>query len=143
MLKQIIKYIEPSDNLRLRQGATDRTILRTEPLVRLSHRPKMKPKVRKVCLMGLLYVFSKIIKRKRQPKRWWVRNIFLNRKGQGSFHNLLEEMRLTDTEKYFNYLRMSPIQFEELLSLVGPDINRLNISREPINSAQRLACTLR
>lgn len=102
----------------------------------------MNVKSRKICLIALLYaLYSK--RKKRQRKRWWVRDIFLKTKSQGAFYNLIEEMRLTDTEKYYNYLRMTPSHFEELLALVGPDINKLYLKGEPINSAQRFVCTLR
>lgn len=52
-------------------------------------------------------------------------------------------MQLNDTEKYINYLRMAPSQLEEILALVGPDINTLHTRREPINAVQRRACTFR
>ncbi|CAH1383585.1 unnamed protein product [Tenebrio molitor] len=76
-------------------------------------------------------------------KRWHVRPIFANRLAQGDHHNLLQEMILTDHESYFNYMRMSPIMFEELLSIVGPSITKKCVIRKPILPAQRLAVTLR
>ncbi|KAK9754665.1 hypothetical protein QE152_g1113 [Popillia japonica] len=38
---------------------------------------------------------------------------------------------------------MAPSQLEEILALVGPDINTLHTRREPINAVQRRACTFR
>ena len=73
-----------------------------------------------------------------------MRPIFQLRTEQGDYYNLLEEMRLTDTEKYFNYLRMTPEMFDELLSAVGPIIAKNeNYRDDVISSGQRLTLTLR
>ncbi|KAL1487991.1 hypothetical protein ABEB36_015371 [Hypothenemus hampei] len=55
----------------------------------------------------------------RKPRRWWVRAIYENRATQGDFHNLVQEMRLKDTEMFFIYTRMTTEQFDELLHFVG------------------------
>ena len=45
---------------------------------------------------------------KKKSKRVWVREIFLWRKEQGEFHNLVRERRLGDREFYFRYeIRMT------------------------------------
>lgn len=62
---------------------------------------------------------------------------------QGAYHNLLQEMRLTDQEKYFNYLRMSSDIFKKLLEIVGPRLTKMYCVREPISAGERLALTLR
>ena len=45
----------------------------------------------------------------------WVRPIFTLRAQQGEFGNLLQEMRLSDPESHFRYLRMSKERFDNLL----------------------------
>jgi len=52
-------------------------------------------------------------------------------------------MRLTDPEKYFNYLRMSSTMFNELLKIVGPLIEKQNVVRKPIPAKTRLEVTVR
>ncbi|XP_025264292.1 protein ALP1-like [Camponotus floridanus] len=52
-------------------------------------------------------------------------------------------MRLTDPEKYFNYLRMSPTTFNELLNIVGPLIEKQNVVRKSIPARTRLEVTVR
>lgn len=95
-------------------------------------------------LLSLLLLSLQKCKRKTQkPRRFWVRDIFKNRKIQGAYHNLLNEMRLTDQEKYFNYLRMSNDVFQKLLNIVGPKLTKIYCVREPISPAERLALTLR
>ncbi|XP_011263122.2 uncharacterized protein LOC105255501 isoform X2 [Camponotus floridanus] len=75
----------------------------------------------------------------------WVRPIFTERRRllQGASDNLLVEMRLTDPEKYFNYLRMSPTTFNELLNIVGPLIEKQNVVRKLIPARTRLEVTVR
>lgn len=81
--------------------------------------------------------------KRQMKKKMWVRDIFLQRKAQGAFHNLLKEMRLTDKNKYFNYLRMTPTQFDLLLHKIGPSISKNDFRRETISPAERLSLTLR
>lgn len=106
---------------------------------------------KKIYILSILYVYYKKQKKAKlnhrrvyyKKRRFWVRDIFKNRKSQGAYYNLIEEMRLTDTEKYFNYLRMSPELFQNLVQLVGPSIQRPYNRREPIGAGERLAATLR
>ena len=48
----------------------------------------------------------------------WIRQIFQRRREQGEFHNLLEELRVSDSESHFRYLRMSRERFDFFLSKV-------------------------
>jgi len=74
-----------------------------------------------------------------------VRPIFSEQRRllQGASNNLIVEMQLSDEEKYFNYLRMSPTMFNELLTIVGPRIEKQKVVRNPINAETRLHVTLR
>lgn len=105
------------------------------------HRRYYVQQANNVLVLSLLYLVRR--KKKRKQKRFWVRNIFANRKNQGAFYNLLQEMRLGDSEKYYNYLRMSSETFKKLLRIVGPRLTKLYCVREPIPPAERLALTLR
>lgn len=100
-------------------------------------------KTNNVLMLSYLFLLKMRNKQKKQKKRFWVRDIFQNRKGQGAYHNLLQEMKLADSEKYFNYLRMSSEIFQELLTIVGPRLTRNYNVREPISEGERLALTLR
>ena len=54
----------------------------------------------------------------KKKRRMWVRPIFKKRREQGEYHNLLQEMRLSDPESHFKYLRMSQFRFDSLLKKV-------------------------
>ena len=96
----------------------------------------------------------------------WIRQIliFQRRREQGEFHNLLEELRVSDSESHFRYLRMSMERFDFLLSKVrlmvhvccccceknlmkvGPLLRRRRYNsnmRAEISPAEMLAVTLR
>lgn len=73
-----------------------------------------------------------------------MRQILQQRKKQGAFQNLVAEMRLVDRQKIFNYFRMSSEQFDDLLRIVGPRLQKCDLFREDVLSpAERLAATLR
>lgn len=96
----------------------------------------------------------------------WIRSIFERRRDQGDYHQLLQEMRLGDTESHFRFLRMSKERFDMLLSKVtsqfvsfllhnppllsymkvGPALSRRHYfsdRRAEISPGERLAVTLR
>ena len=79
-----------------------------------------------------------------QGKSTWVRKVWKQRKQQGHYDTLIQEMRLRDHEMFFNYFRMVPSMFDELLRLVGPSLVKKTTNlREPISAEIRLAITLR
>ena len=94
----------------------------------------------------LLALLHRRRKRRRNKRKTWVRPIFTQRLRQGEFSNLLQELRLSDPEYHFRYLRMSKETFDDLLALVGPLLSRRHYfsSRRPeITAAERLTATLR
>ena len=77
-------------------------------------------------------------------RRFWVRKIFQERKKYGLYHILTDELRLFDKEYFFRFVRMTPQRFEQLLSLVGPHLQRTTTKmREPISPAERLVFSFR
>ena len=62
----------------------------------------------------------------------------------GEFHQMLNELRVTDRQYFFRYMRMSPERFDHLLSLVQDKMCKRNTRfRESIPAAEHLAVTLR
>lgn len=55
----------------------------------------------------------------------------------------MQRMRNGDVEYFKKYYRMTPHQFDFLLSLLREDLERKHVIREPICPAERLAMTLR
>ena len=82
----------------------------------------------------------------RVTRRYWVRPIFAQRAQRGAYRHLVQELRLTDRDYHFLYLRMSKESFDYLLSLVSPMLSRRNYysrARAEISPAERLVVTLR
>ena len=67
-------------------------------------------------LVASLYLVHK--RKKGQRKSVWVQPIFIKRRQHGEYHQLLQEMRLSDPESHFRYLRMSVERFDMLLAKV-------------------------
>lgn len=96
-------------------------------------------------LMLTSYLFLLLLKKKKQrdnKRRWWVRPINANRKNQGHYHNLVAEMRLSDTESFFRFTRMTCEHFDELVGLLFEKLRKKSI-RPALEPAQRLMITLR
>ena len=82
-------------------------------------------------------------KRKKKLKRKWIRP-WLARKNRSVYDTLVRELALEDTRGFFEFHRMYPRNFKELLQLVGPQIRRQDTRfRDAISPAQRLSVTLR
>ncbi|XP_018393514.1 PREDICTED: putative nuclease HARBI1 [Cyphomyrmex costatus] len=101
--------------------------------------------MQKVIRLFYLYMRYKELQDDRKNREMWVRPIFMERRRllQGDSDNLIVEMRLEDPNKYFNYLRMSAVIFNELLNIVGPLIEKENVVRKPIPARTRLEVTIR
>eukprot|EP00795_Rhopilema_esculentum_P008700 gene8700-14721_t len=90
-------------------------------------------------------IAATLLKRKEKKTRSvWVRKLWKNREQQGHYNNLIAEMRLQDHSMHFNYFRMLPSTFDDLLHLVGPSLVRQRTRfREPLPPALRLAVAVR
>ena len=83
-------------------------------------------------------------RRKRRNRKVWVRDWIRDRPKQGAYHQLLQELRLSDARSYSNFLRMDQATFDELLSKVGPLITyKDTFMRKAISPGERLALILR
>lgn len=76
-------------------------------------------------------------------RRFAVRPIFQRQVQQGSFHNLVQELRLQDPESHFRYLRMTKNTFDLLLAKVEPFLRPLRRYSREVSPAERLVMTLR
>ena len=79
-------------------------------------------------------------------KRLW-RKLHLTeeqRRKQSSYHNLMQELRLNDSEGFRRYVRMDYTSFLELVEMIRPAVQRVDtILRKCVSVEERLAVTLR
>ena len=72
----------------------------------------------KVILPSALHLRQKRKKRKTAKRHMWVLYIFSRRQQQGEYHNLLQEMLVSDPESHFRCLMMSKERFDCLFAEV-------------------------
>ena len=66
-------------------------------------------------------VIALLASRRRKRKRQWVHSINLKRNSLGEYHHLVQELR-TDRNKFIEYFRLSPEQFDNLVNILSPHI---------------------
>lgn len=100
-------------------------------------------KERKKLLLIMYLVHRRHRRNKYRHRRFWVHPINLQRNEVGAF-NTLYPCLITDSQKFFNYFRMTISTFEDLLQRIKPYIARQNtLMRDAIRPAEMLAVTLR
>jgi hypothetical protein len=85
-------------------------------------------------------------RRRRRPKRWWVRPWLIpaRRLEFGHYTRLMQELRVEDENAFTNYIRLPPQLFDELLQRIGPIIQKEETRlRKPLDAGLKLALTLR
>lgn len=82
-------------------------------------------------------------RRIRKRRSCWVRGWVQRRKKMGA-EVLIRELRAEDERAYINIMRMNPLQFDELLSLVSESITKKDtVMRAAIPASLKLEITLR
>ena len=78
-----------------------------------------------------------------RERRWWVHDTLRKREQLGEFHHLIRELE-EDDERFFQYFRMRPQVFNELLDMIREEITVEETTfRKSIGAKERLAICLR
>lgn len=103
-----------------------------------------KVKVATAAIVIVLYCDDETEKRRRKRRRHWVKPWLQRRDSHGFYSQLLSELRLEEVNIYKNYLRMTPDNFDEVLTLIKADVTKNDtIMRESIPPEIQLAITIR
>lgn len=110
----------------------------------------MAPDARRVAAALIAITIIKKKRKKKQQKaiekrkhRWWIKELYRNRTLHGCEHLLLD-MTFENVDSFQNFTRMSTDDFELLLTMVKPLIEKRNTNfRCAISARERLIVTLR
>ncbi|XP_062588068.1 putative nuclease HARBI1 [Saccostrea cucullata] len=94
----------------------------------------------------IMLTMLKLRRKKYTKKKYWVVPWLRERQRDhyGQYTSLMKELRLGDEASYRNYLRMTPEMFDELLTRVGPRIEKMDTNyRRAIEAGLKLTVTLR
>ncbi|XP_070212554.1 uncharacterized protein [Littorina saxatilis] len=97
-------------------------------------------------LRQLALVQELMRRRRRRPPAFWVRPWLTaqRRLMYGHFHCLMRELRIEDTASFFNFMRMEPQMFDELVDRLSPRITLQDTNcRKALEPGLKVAVTLR
>jgi hypothetical protein len=77
-----------------------------------------------------------------EKKRVWVHKCFRSRKSEGDYWTVCKELA-EDEMKFYQYFRMSTLQFNCLLHTIDKDLKKNTTFREAISPTKKLATCLR
>ena len=92
----------------------------------------------------LQYLMFAEARRPRKRRRFWVGPWLERRPLHGQYERLMMEMTQEDPASFWNFLRMEPAMFRELLVRIGARLQRkTTLWRQPLDAGLKLAITLR
>lgn len=93
--------------------------------------------------IAMLLLYRRLKRRRRKNRVHWVHPLNLNRNQVGAFYIRFDCLRI-DSEKFFNYFRMSIETFDALHNSIKDSIQRHNTTfRECIQPVEMLAVAIR
>lgn len=93
-------------------------------------------------IMRLYLKFRRQFKSK--IRRWWVKPFIkeMNRNMFGAYETAFLYFFENDHEEFYDMVRMTPDDFEELHNVIGPHLRKFS-RRRPLSTRLRLALTLK
>lgn len=97
---------------------------------------------RALSALSMMLISKRMRKRDYKKKEYWVFPLLQKRPRHGYFNRIFPVLRTLDAD-FQNFCRMSTAQFEKLLNIIAPSIEKQMVVREPVSPAERLLMTLR
>ena len=77
-------------------------------------------------------------------RRCWVKNWVRRRDRQAAYTQLISELQLEDAQQFRNFTRMSAVEVQILVNMLGPVIGKQDTAmRNAISVEERVIVTLR
>jgi len=93
---------------------------------------------------GCVYVALAINKRRKVKRKCWVKNWVRRRDQQGAYTQLIRELQLEDAQQFRNFTRLSAVEVQSLVNMLGPVIGKKDTAmRNAISVEERVIVTLR
>ncbi|GFG28311.1 hypothetical protein Cfor_11326 [Coptotermes formosanus] len=98
---------------------------------------------REAKLAAAVYV-ALAIKRRKVKRKCWVKDWIKRRYQLGAYTQLIMELQLEDAQQFRNFTRMSAVEVQSLVNLLGPVIGKQDTAmRQAIPLEERMIVTLR
>jgi hypothetical protein len=100
-------------------------------------------RLREAKLVAAVYVALLINKRRKVKRKCWVRNWIRICDRQGAYTQLITELQLEDAQQFRNFMRMSAVEVQSLVNMLGPVIGKQDtVMRNAISVEERVIVTL-
>jgi hypothetical protein len=100
--------------------------------------------LREARLAAAVYASLVINKRRKVKRKCWIKNWLRRRDQQGAYTQLIRELQLEDAQQFRNFTRISAVEVQSLVNLLGPVIgNQDTAMRSAISVQERVFVTLR
>jgi hypothetical protein len=100
-------------------------------------------RLREATLAAAVYVALAINNRRKLKRKCWIKNWVRRRDRQGPYTQL-SELQLEDAQQFRNFIRMSAVEVQSLVNMLGPVIGKQDTAmRKAISVEGRVLVTLR
>ena len=100
--------------------------------------------LREAKLAAAVYVALALNKRRKVKRKCWVKNWVRRRDRQGAYTQLIHELQLEDAQQFRNFTRMSAVEVQRLVNMLGPVIGKQDTAmRNAISVEESVMVTLR
>jgi len=100
-------------------------------------------RLREAKLVAAAYVALAINKRRKVKRKCWVKNWVRRHDRQGAYTQLIRELQLEDAQQFRNFTRMSAVEVQSLVNMLGPVIDKQDTAmRNAVSVEQRVIVTL-
>jgi hypothetical protein len=101
-------------------------------------------RLREAKLAAAVYVALAINKRRKVKRKCWVKNWVRRRNRKGAYMQLISELQLEDAQQFRNFTRMSAVEVQSLVNMLGPVIGKQDTAmRNAISVEERVIVPLR